>query len=148
MSEFRNPSEIAREALRRLAAQRIPPTPENYREHYERIAASSRQEPEADPDAAAIPALPAGEPPGAPREAGAQWRELLAQTLEFAVVSLSSAPGLAEEAGALAQAAHEAAGDGEVEALAAALQQFWFKLEVRSGEDLGFTRDCCGCCAC
>lgn len=33
-----NPSEIAREALRQLALQRIPPTPDNYRTHYFQIA--------------------------------------------------------------------------------------------------------------
>ncbi len=32
------PPEIAREALRRLASERVPPTPDNYREFYHRIA--------------------------------------------------------------------------------------------------------------
>lgn len=33
-----NPSEIAREALRQLAMQKVPPTPDNYRVHYFKIA--------------------------------------------------------------------------------------------------------------
>ncbi len=133
MTGFRNPSEIAREALRRLASQRIAPTPENYREHYEHIAANL----DADfgSDTEAIPAVPAGEP-STEGDARAPWQELLAQTLEFAVVSLASAPGLAGEAGALAQAVRQCATGGEIEALTAALRKFWFKLEVRSGEDL------------
>jgi len=84
-------------------------------------------------DRAAAPAA------AAPAEADAipaQLRELLAQTLEFAVVSqLGHAPDLAEEAGALAQAARAAAGKETTEKLAAALRQFWFKLELRGGED-------------
>lgn len=38
MAEITQPSEIAREALRRLATQRIPPTPDNYRTLYHEIA--------------------------------------------------------------------------------------------------------------
>lgn len=40
MAEITHPSEIAREALRRLATQRIPPTPDNYRTLYHEIAGS------------------------------------------------------------------------------------------------------------
>jgi diguanylate cyclase len=38
MSSFTNPSEIARETLRRLATQRVAPTPDNYRELYHEIS--------------------------------------------------------------------------------------------------------------
>lgn len=38
MAEHPHPSEIAREALRRLATRRIPPTPDNYRTLYHEIA--------------------------------------------------------------------------------------------------------------
>ncbi len=38
MSSLTNPSEIARETLRRLATQRVAPTPENYRELYQEIS--------------------------------------------------------------------------------------------------------------
>lgn len=44
-----NPSEIAREALRQLALQRIAPTPANYRAHYFQIAGESDPDREADP---------------------------------------------------------------------------------------------------
>jgi diguanylate cyclase len=45
-----NPSEIAREALRQLSTQRIPPTPDNYRILYHRIAGTR------DPGATAVDA--------------------------------------------------------------------------------------------
>lgn len=62
--------------------------------------------------------------------------ELLAQTLEFAVVSqLGNAPDLAEEANALAKAARAAAGRDAITKLTAGLRQFWFKLEVRGGDN-------------
>lgn len=38
MADTSNPSEIAREALRRLAVSRVPPTPDNYRTYYHKIA--------------------------------------------------------------------------------------------------------------
>jgi diguanylate cyclase len=38
MADSSNPSEIAREALRRLAVSRVPPTPDNYRTYYHKIA--------------------------------------------------------------------------------------------------------------
>jgi len=63
-------------------------------------------------------------------------RELLAQTLEFAVVSqLGHAPDLAAEAGNLAQTARAAADANALPGLTAALRQFWFKLELRGGEN-------------
>ena len=87
------------------------------------------------PAAARAPA-PSAAAPAPGDDAPAQLRELLAQTLEFAVVSqLGHAPDLAEEAGALAQAARAAAGKETTEKLSAALKQFWFKLELRGGED-------------
>jgi len=45
MASLTNPLEIAREALRRLAIERIPPTPENYRALYLRIAGKAQGEP-------------------------------------------------------------------------------------------------------
>jgi len=44
MAEPNQPSEIAREALRRLAAQRLPPTPDNYRKLYHEIAGTTEAE--------------------------------------------------------------------------------------------------------
>jgi diguanylate cyclase len=44
MAEFTQPSEIARETLRRLAAQRTQPTPDNYRKLYHEIAGTSEAE--------------------------------------------------------------------------------------------------------
>jgi diguanylate cyclase len=44
MAAVTQPSEIAREALLRLASRRIPPTPENYRILYHEIAGTQAQE--------------------------------------------------------------------------------------------------------
>ncbi|MDQ8021402.1 MAG: GGDEF domain-containing protein [Moraxellaceae bacterium] len=44
MPEQANPLEIAREVLRRLATQRIPPTPENFREFYNKISGATTEE--------------------------------------------------------------------------------------------------------
>lgn len=66
----------------------------------------------------------------------AELRELLAQTLEFAVVShLGHAPELAEEASNLAKAARAAADKDAIGKLTATLRQFWFKLEMRGGDN-------------
>ena len=79
---------------------------------------------------------PSPEAPVEGEDALGQLRNLLAQTLEFAVVSqLGHAPDLAQEASALAQAARGAAGRETMETLTTALRQFWFKLEVRGGEN-------------
>jgi len=44
MADITQPSEIAREALRRLATRRIPPTPDNYRTLYHEIAGTAEGE--------------------------------------------------------------------------------------------------------
>ncbi|THF65673.1 GGDEF domain-containing protein [Pseudothauera nasutitermitis] len=44
MPDFSSPAEIAREALRRLTAKRIPPTPDQYRAHYHEIAGTPEDE--------------------------------------------------------------------------------------------------------
>jgi diguanylate cyclase len=44
MAEITQPSEIAREALRRLASRRVPPTPDNYRALYHEIAGTTEGE--------------------------------------------------------------------------------------------------------
>ena len=73
---------------------------------------------------------------GANEETFLQLRELLAQTLEFAVVSqLSHAPDLAQEAADLAKTARAASGAAGVNGLGTVLRQFWFKLELRGGEN-------------
>ena len=81
-------------------------------------------------------AAPAAMAAAAGEEALGQLRELLAQTLEFAVVSqLAHAPDLAEEAGALAKAARAAAEKEAVHKLTSSLRQFWYRLEVRGGDN-------------
>ena len=88
-------------------------------------------------DAAARHApAPVAATPSEGEDALVQLRNLLAQTLEFAVITqLEHAPDLAEEAGGLATAARAAAGADAVAKLTAALRKFWYKLEVRGGEN-------------
>ena len=69
MPSFSSPPEIAREALRLLAARRLPPSPENYRALYDEIAGTASAPIEALPQRA-LAALPAA----LPRETGAQQR--------------------------------------------------------------------------
>lgn len=67
MAPTKTPAEIAREAIRKLAARRLPPTPDNFRQAYGEVAGLS--EPLAD-----------GEAPGLPVGAGAPaplWPDLL-----------------------------------------------------------------------
>ena len=79
---------------------------------------------------------PAAAAPAESDDAFSQLRELLAQALEFAVVSqLGHAPDLAQEAGALAQAVRAADSKKATDKLNSVLRQFWFKLELRGGED-------------
>ena len=81
-------------------------------------------------------AAPAAMAAAAGEDALGQLRELLAQTLEFAVVSqLAHAPDLAEEASALAKAARAAAEQEAVQKLTSSLRQFWYRLEVRGGDN-------------
>jgi len=80
---------------------------------------------------AALSAIPADT-----KDAPAQLRDLLAQTLEFAVVSqLRHAPDLADVAGSLAKATRAAVATDALAQLATDLRQFWFKLELRGGEN-------------
>ena len=63
-------------------------------------------------------------------------RELLAQALSIGLVSLlSRAPDLSEEATRLSKRAREAFDANAISALTTSLKQFWFKLEIRSGDD-------------
>jgi diguanylate cyclase len=45
MADFTQPSEIAREAFRRLALHRTPPTPDNYRALYDEVAGTASADP-------------------------------------------------------------------------------------------------------
>lgn len=91
MPEFTQPTEIAREVLRRLAQQRIPPTPDNYLTLYHEIAGS--QAVEAFPERA-LKSLLAGLPRNTPEQlkvvrqletavAGRQWPALSAVLKEM-----------------------------------------------------------------
>ena len=63
-------------------------------------------------------------------------RELLAQALSIGLASLlSRAPDLSEEANRLSKRTREAFDANAISALTASLKQFWFKLEIRSGDE-------------
>lgn len=106
-------------------------------------------EPVSLPDEAATPAPQPTAAPATPRRAVpapasgmepegalAQICELLAQTLEFAVIAqLGHAPELAEEAGKLALTARAITLKDDITKLTAALRRFWFKIEMRGGDN-------------
>ena len=83
----------------------------------------------------AIAALPDA---GTERQDGsAQFRELLAQTLEFAVMAqLGNTSELADEAARLAGAARASTVREDITQLTTALRQFWFKLELHGGDNV------------
>lgn len=98
MPEFTQPSEIAREVLRRLAQRRIPPTPDNYLTLYHEIAGV--QADDAFPERS-LKTLVAGLPRNTPEQlktvrqlegavAGRQWSALSAALKEL--LSKSEAP--------------------------------------------------------
>lgn len=60
-SQFKSPTDIARETFRQLAIQRIAPTPEAYRKLYNDIAGVPDTPVEAPPEVAATPVIPQAE---------------------------------------------------------------------------------------
>jgi len=114
-------SVIARETLRRIAARRLPPTPENYALVWREV----------DRD---VPAH--GEPPGSP-PASQSWGELLGQAIRQGVVpQLAHLPDLQLDAQALATEACALGASSpsadDVLAYAARLRQFWVALDAHS----------------
>ena len=114
-------SVIARETLHRIAARRMPPTPENYERVWKEVEAD----------------LPANDesPPTPP--VSHMWSELLAQALRQGVVpQLAHLPDLQLDAQALAGEALtlgvNAASAEEINAYSARLRQFWLALEAHA----------------
>ena len=90
---------------------------------------------DASDSAASRAPAPSAAAPAQGEDALTQLRELLAQTLEFAVMSqLGHAPDLAGEATTLAKEARAASEKEAIAKLTAALRRFWFKLEMRGSD--------------
>ncbi len=71
------------------------------------------------------------------QDGSTQFRELLAQTLEFAVIAqLGNTSELADEAARLANAARASMVREDIAKLTTALRQFWFKLELHGGDNV------------
>lgn len=173
-----NPTEVARETLRRLALRKIAPTPDNYQALYDEIVGKPATADTSPPDGAAAalsglvtdlnlhhPALGTvadvlGDAvrkgdwklarkqlglvslqlkkqadSGSESESLATLRELLAKTLELALVALlDHVPKLAEDAQRLAgevRAAHSAAALREA---AAGLKTLWFHVDLNASQ--------------
>lgn len=175
-----NPTEVAREALRRLAMRRIAPTPDNYQTLYNEIVGKA-----AAPSAAGVLAglvkdfgthhpnlsarlasldkaiekgdwrqcswllaeiaqqlkAPAPTRPSIPLvdsadgDDAAEWRELLAKTLEFGVASqLGNDPRLAEKALKLAESLRTAVTSAQLREAAGALKSLWVSIELQSSD--------------
>lgn len=177
-----NPTEIARETLRRLAMRRIAPTPDNYQTLYQEIV--GKPDLAADPDtpsaatalaglvmdlnlqypelASAIETLDQYTRKGDWKQCRKQLgqitrqlrqqadgaggsrpqsedlsllRELLAKTLEFAVVTqLSHSPRLAEKAQQLAIAVRGAETSSSLRSAASGLKSLWVSIEMQASD--------------
>jgi diguanylate cyclase len=116
MSAQAAPSDIARETIRKLAARRLAPTPDNYARVYHETAGTA----------------PRAEAGAAEGEVTQFLREALARLLTDAVVPrLGYTEDLAGEARALAVGFRGAKSLAELRDQAAALRQFWIHLELR-----------------
>jgi diguanylate cyclase len=177
-----NPTEVARETLRRLAMRRIAPTPDNYQNLYEEIVGKpsapadtntptaatalaglvmdlNLQYPElADPVENLNQSIRKGEWTQCRKQLGqltrqlkqqaegsgggrsqsedlTLLRDLLAKTLEFAVVTqLSHSPHLAEKAQQLATAVKEANSASTLSKAASGLKSLWVSVELQASD--------------
>ena len=114
-------SEIARETLRRIAARRLPPTPETYDRVWKEVESD----------------VPEHLANAGPPSLSHTWGELLAQALRQGVVpQLTHLPDLQLDAQALAgealTLATSAPSAGAVAAYGSRLKQFWLALEAHS----------------
>ena len=119
-------SVIARETLHRIAARRMPPTPENYERVWKEVEAD----------------LPANDQSAPTAPVSHMWSELLAQALRQGVVpQLAHLPELQLDAQALAGEALtlgvNAASAEEINAYSARLRQFWLALEAHAWGQVG-----------
>jgi diguanylate cyclase len=120
MGALAAPSDLARETIRRLAARRLAPTPDNYTRVYHELAGTQSGTPDS----------------GDERQVLQFLRENLAKVLTDAVIPrLGYKEDLAQEARAIAEGFRGARGLAELRDQAAALHQFWIHLELR-GETL------------
>lgn len=133
-----NPADIARETFRRLAAQRIAPTPEAYSAIYNEIAGIKNT-----PDAEKIPIKQPA--PAVPIQAAsntldaapqiALLQELLHRTLTFGVASLlAGSPALATIAETLGVELKGDVTEPALQDIAKRLKQLCFSIELKSGE--------------
>jgi diguanylate cyclase len=116
-------SSIARETLHRIAARRMPPTPENYERVWHEVA----DELPANDDGPTAPAV------------SHSWSELLAQALRQGVIpQLAHLPDLQLDAQALAGEALTLGAASptaeEVAAFATRVRDFWLKLEAHGSD--------------
>jgi diguanylate cyclase len=114
-------SSIARETLRRIAARRLPPTPENYQAVWREVCEQ----------------MPANDPVIATPPVSETWAQLLAQALRQGVIpQLVHLPDLQLDAQALASEAvtlgSAVPSAEEVLGYAERLRQFWQKLEAHA----------------
>jgi diguanylate cyclase len=109
-----NPTEVARETLRRLALRRIAPTPDNYQALFDEIVGTSGE---------------------ASDSASALLREMLVKALEYGVVSqLGHNPRLSEKALQIAASVREANSTATLQEAASALKSLWMAIELQAGD--------------
>lgn len=124
------PAEIAREALRQLATNKVAPTPDNYRAFYKQIAGSH--------DCA--PALESFDAEGATVAAGTMGagapvlQELLAQVLDSIQIVLARNPALCDDVAAAARAARFAATGELLRGLTSRVNELLPRLRLAASE--------------
>ncbi|MEO6352436.1 MAG: GGDEF domain-containing protein, partial [Burkholderiaceae bacterium] len=139
-----NPADIARETFRRLATQRIAPTPDAYSAIYNEIA-GIRNTPDLEnppiklaasttPAPSTVPAQPAAPAPEAASQI-ALLQELLHRTLIFGVASLLAGnPKLAASAESLGLELKGTLTEPVLDDIAKRLRQLCFSIELDSGD--------------
>jgi len=124
------PAQIAREALRQLATNRVAPTPDNYRAFYKQIAGSHAGEPALEaPRAESATAAARATAPAQP-----VLQDLLAQVLDSFQLVLARTPRLCDDVAAAARAARFAATEDLVRGLTARINELLPRLRHAASE--------------
>lgn len=114
-------AELARAAFRRLAALRLPPTPENYSRVWAELERGGAVHPPGEPAS-----LAAQHPPAAGEgAAAAPWQRLWEQAVQLALQPPAAGPALRQRAAQLLAAAHAPQAAGEPQSMLAGNRRLW-----------------------
>ncbi len=114
-------AELARAAFRRLAALRLPPTPQNYSRVWAELEHAGLAQAPGEPAAPGAPQASAV----AEDAAAAPWRQLWEQAVQLALQPPAAAPALRQRAAQLLAAAHAPQATAQLQAVLAGNRQLW-----------------------